>query len=78
MISGPKTMRTVVWNPHGFHVIKVLPRGCKWISQYYIDNIPPEICALHIGGDRNKFVIHADNVRPHVSKESSSIWKGTA
>jgi hypothetical protein len=36
-------MLTVVWNPHGFHVIKVLPRGCKWTSQCYIDNILPEI-----------------------------------
>jgi histone-lysine N-methyltransferase SETMAR len=60
-------MLTVVWNPHGFPVIKVLPRGCKWTSQYYIDNILPEICALHIAGGRNKFIMHADNVRPHVS-----------
>jgi histone-lysine N-methyltransferase SETMAR len=66
-IESPKTMLTVVWNPHGFHVIKVLPRGCKWTSQYYIDNIRPEICALHIAGDRNKLVIHVDNVRPYVS-----------
>jgi histone-lysine N-methyltransferase SETMAR len=67
MISSPKTMLTVVWNPDGFHVIKVLPRGWKLTSQYYIDNILSEICALHIAGDRNKLVIHADNVRPHVS-----------
>jgi histone-lysine N-methyltransferase SETMAR len=60
-------MLTVVWNPHGFHVIKVLPRGCKWTSQYHIDNILPEICALHIAGDRRKIVIHADNASPHVS-----------
>jgi hypothetical protein len=61
-------MLTVVWNPHGFHVIKVLPRGCKWTSQYYIDNILPEIFALHIAGDRRKLVIHGDNARPHVSR----------
>jgi hypothetical protein len=60
-------MLPVVWNPHGFHVIKVLPRGWKWTSQYYIDNILPEICALHIAGDRRKLGMHADNVRPHVS-----------
>jgi hypothetical protein len=47
MISSPTTMLPIGWNPHGFHVVKVLPRGCKWISQYYIDDILPEICALH-------------------------------
>jgi hypothetical protein len=66
-IDSPKTMLTVLWNPHGFHVIKVLPRGCKWTSPYSIDNILPEICPLHIAGDRRKFEIHADNARPHVS-----------
>jgi transposase len=48
-------------------MIKVLPKGCKWTSQYDIDNILPEIWALHIAGDRRKFVIHADNARPRVS-----------
>jgi hypothetical protein len=48
-------------------VITVLPRGCKSTRQYYIDNILPEICAVHIAGDRNKLVIRADNVRPHLS-----------
>jgi transposase len=67
MICSPKTMLPVVWNQHEFRVIKVLPRGCKWTSQYYIDNILPEICALHITGDRRKSVIHADNASPHVS-----------
>jgi hypothetical protein len=59
-------MLTVVWNPHGFHIIKVLPRG-KWGSQDYINNILPEICALSIAEDQRQFVIHADNVRPQVS-----------
>jgi hypothetical protein len=67
MISSPKTMLTVEWNPHGFHVIKVLPRGCKWTSQYDVDNILPNICPLHIAGDRRKLVIHAVKASPHVS-----------
>jgi hypothetical protein len=66
-IDSPKTMLTVVWNPHGFHVIKALPIGCKWTSRYHIDNSLPEICALHIAGDRRKLVIHADNATPQVS-----------
>jgi hypothetical protein len=60
-------MLVVAWNPHELHVINVRPRGCKWTSQYSIDNILPEICALHSAGDRRKLGIHGDNARPHVS-----------
>jgi hypothetical protein len=28
-ISTPKTMLTVVWNPHGFHLVSLLPKGQK-------------------------------------------------
>jgi hypothetical protein len=28
-ISSPKTMLTVVWNPHGFHLVSLLPKGQK-------------------------------------------------
>jgi hypothetical protein len=59
-------MLTGVWNQHGFHVVNILPRGCKWTSQYDIDNILPEFCALQIAGDRRRPVIHAENARPHI------------
>jgi hypothetical protein len=75
MIDSLKTMLTVVRNPHGFHVIKVLPRGCKWTSQYYIDNVIPEICALHIAGDRRKLVFHAENERSHVSTRAKQYME---
>ena len=76
MISSAKTMLTVVWNPHGFHVVKVLPKGCKWTSQYYIENILPEICALRVAGDRRRLVVHADNARPHVSRKVKEYLEG--
>jgi hypothetical protein len=41
MINSPKTMLTVVWNPHRFHSVSLLPKGRKWTSQYYIDHILP-------------------------------------
>jgi hypothetical protein len=28
-ISSPKAMLTVVWNPHGFHLVSLLPEGQK-------------------------------------------------
>jgi hypothetical protein len=67
-ISSRKTMLTVVWNPHGFHLVSFLPKGQKYTSQYYIDYILSEICALRDARDRRKLVVHADNVRPHVAK----------
>jgi hypothetical protein len=29
VIGSPKTMLTVVWNPHGFHGVKIQPKGYK-------------------------------------------------
>jgi hypothetical protein len=68
MISSPKTILTVVWNPHGFHLVYLLPKRQKWASQDYINHILPEICALRDARDRRKLVVHADNARPHVAK----------
>jgi hypothetical protein len=31
-ISSPKTMLAVVWNPYGFHLVSLLPKGQKWTS----------------------------------------------
>jgi transposase len=67
-ITSLKTMLAVVWTPHGFHLVSLLPKGQKWTSQSYIDHILPEICALRDARDRRKVVVHADNARPHVAK----------
>jgi hypothetical protein len=61
-------MLTAVWNPSGFHLVSLLPKGQKWASQYYIDHILPEICALRDARDRGTLVVHADTVGPHVAK----------
>jgi hypothetical protein len=66
----------VVWNPQGFHVVKVLPKGCKWTIQYYIENLLPEICAFRVAGDRRRLVVHADNARPHVSRKVKEYLEG--
>jgi hypothetical protein len=63
-ISSPETMLTVAWNPHGFHLGSLLPKGQKWTRQYYIDHILPKICALRDAKGRRKLVVHADNARP--------------
>jgi hypothetical protein len=61
-------MLTVVWNPHGFDLVSLLPKGQKWTTQYQIDHIIPEICTLRDARDRRKLVVHADNARPHIAK----------
>jgi hypothetical protein len=77
-ISSPKTILTVVWNPHEFNVVSLLPKGQKWTSQYYADHILPETWALRDARDRRKLVVHADNVRPQSPKWSSNISRITA
>jgi hypothetical protein len=61
-------MLTMVWNPHGFHLVSLLPKGQKWTIQDYVDHILPEICTLRDATDHRKLVVHADNARPHVAK----------
>jgi hypothetical protein len=34
-IASQTLIITVVWNPHGFHVIQSLPKGIKWTGRYY-------------------------------------------
>jgi hypothetical protein len=69
-ISSPKTVLTVVRNPHGFHLVNVLPNGQAWTSQYYIGYILPEIGAVRDARDLRKLVVHADNAKQHVIKRA--------
>jgi transposase len=61
-------MLTVVWNPFGFHLVTVLPKGQKWTGQYYIENVLCKICEILQPEGPRRLVIHADNARPHVAK----------
>jgi hypothetical protein len=38
-IQSKKFMLTIVWNPRGFHLIKVLEKGRKFNAGYYIAEI---------------------------------------
>lgn len=71
MISSEKLMISVFWNPNGIVLVDALPKGQKFNSEYYINNI---LKKLHESGggfpDTNgkKLNVHADNARPHTSK----------
>jgi histone-lysine N-methyltransferase SETMAR len=72
-VQSPKFMLTVVWNPIGFHVLKVLLKGCKFNAQYYTNDILVAISDWRrkTGGTRsNKLWVHSDNARPHTAKMS--------
>ena len=76
MISSPKLMVTVVWNPHGFHIIDVLPKGTKFNAEYYISHILTPLAGKqkNLGVEPGrKLVIHADNARPHTAKKVSEF-----
>jgi hypothetical protein len=68
MISCPKSILTVVWNPLGFHLVIVRPKGQKWTGQYYIDDVLAKMCEILQPGNQTKVVVHAHNVRPHLAK----------
>jgi hypothetical protein len=38
-VQSKKLMLTVVWNPNLFHLIDVLPNGCKFNTSYYVNNV---------------------------------------
>jgi hypothetical protein len=42
-IHSPKFMATVVWNPSGFSVMKLLPNGSIFNNLYYITEILQDI-----------------------------------
>jgi hypothetical protein len=67
-IASQKLMITVVWNPHGFHVIQSLPKGTKWTGRYYSNNSIAQIAAVLDVDSHRKTIIYADNCGPHVAK----------
>jgi transposase len=80
MISSPKLMLTIVWNPHGFHIIDILPKGAKFNSDYYISHILTPLAEIKesIGVEsQRKLIVHADNARPHTAKKVEEVLEST-
>jgi hypothetical protein len=38
-VQSEKAMITIVWNPSGFHLIKLLPKGFKFNASYYVTQV---------------------------------------
>ena len=75
IISSPKRMLTVFWSPLGFRIIEMLPKGTRFNSKYFINEILSKIAEIHNQenpNSRRRFVVHMDNATPHRSKETQT------
>jgi hypothetical protein len=72
-VQSKEFMLTIVWNPRQFHLIGVLPKGCKFNSSHYITEILlplSEWRSADAHGRTRKLIVHADDARPHVSRQT--------
>jgi hypothetical protein len=75
--SIKKFMLTIVWNPRGFHLIKVLEKGRKFNAGYYTAEILEPLSqwrSIKAAGNEQKLLVHADNARPHTAKLSTQYF----
>jgi hypothetical protein len=64
-------MLTIVWNPRGFHLIKVLEKGRKFNAGYDMAEVLESLSqwrSIKAAGNERKLLVHADNARPHTAK----------
>jgi hypothetical protein len=70
-------MLTIVWNPRGFHLIKVLENGRKFNAGYDVAKILELLSRwrlIEAAGKERKLLMHANNVRPHTAKLSTQYF----
>jgi hypothetical protein len=64
-------MVTIVWNPPGLHLIKVLEKGRRFNAGYYIAEILESLSqwrSIEATGNERKLLVYVDNARPHTAK----------
>jgi hypothetical protein len=72
-----KFMLMIVWNPRGFHLIKVLEKVRKFNADYDVaETFEPlsQWCSIEATGNERKLLVHADNARPHTDKLSTQYF----
>jgi histone-lysine N-methyltransferase SETMAR len=71
-IQSQKYMITIFWNPHGFHVVEMLPDGEKFTAEYMTSVILAKLVEALYGTVRpknqRKIWVHIDNAAPHNAK----------
>jgi hypothetical protein len=80
-IQSKQLMLTRVWNSSGFHLISVLPNGCKFNASHDVTNIfdPLADCRrVQARGWNRKPVFHADNPPAHVATMTEQFLEENA
>jgi hypothetical protein len=78
MISSPETMLTVVWNLHGFPMVKALPGDASGQSNVILIIVFLK-SALFSFQEMEENWLLMPTMPGHMSQEeSSSMWKSTA
>jgi hypothetical protein len=70
-------MLTIVWNPRGFHLIKILEKSRKFNAGYYLAEILEPLSqwrSIEAADNERKLLVHADNARPHTAKLSTQCF----
>jgi hypothetical protein len=70
-------MLTIIWNPRGFHLIKVLEKDYKFNAGDYIAEIFEPLSqwrSIEAVGNERKLLVHADNARPHTATLSAQYF----
>jgi hypothetical protein len=70
-------MLTIGWNRRGFPLTKVLEKGHKFNTGYYVTEILKPLSqwrSIEAAGNKRKLLMHADNACPHAAKLSTQYF----
>jgi hypothetical protein len=70
-------MLTIVWNPRGFHLIKVIEKGRKFNAGYYIAEILEPLSqwrSIEAAGNERKSLVHAEFACSHTANLSTQYF----
>jgi hypothetical protein len=77
-VRSQKVMLTIVWNPGGFHLVNILPKGFKFNASYSVTQILDPLSkwrSIQVGRTNRKLIVHTDNARPHTGKMTSQFME---
>jgi hypothetical protein len=78
IVRYQKLMLTRVWNPGGFHLVNILPKGFKFKASYYVTQILDPLSKwrrTQVGRTNRKLIVHADKAHPHTAKMTSQFME---
>jgi hypothetical protein len=76
VIQSKKSMMVIIWNPHDFHSVTVLDKGCKFPAMHHSPEIFWPLSKHHafdISETDRKLIVHAPNARPHIARLSVEL-----